>query len=130
MAKAAKEAGTKVYVLISAVTADTSSMFAYTKMKGQIEEDIKAVDFDHTVILRPGLIGGKREESRPVEAVMRKFATGLGMISPRLKDHWVQDATVIAKAAVSAGLKALNGEVPSKVWLLTGSEIICEARNQ
>ena len=106
-------------------------MFAYTKMKGQLEEDIKALGFDHTVILRPGMISGYREESRPMmEGALRNLAGGLGMISSHyLKDGWAQDADVIAKAAVSAGLKALNGEAPSKVWVITLREIIRQAQN-
>lgn len=131
MAKAAKEAGSKVYVLISSANASTSAMFGYPKMKGQIEEDIKALDFDYTVILRPGLIAGYREESRPAEAVIRKIAGGLGMLNSHLlKDGWAQDADVIAKAAVSAGLKALNDQVPSKVWVLNGRDIIRQAQNE
>ncbi len=130
MAKAAKEAGSRVYVLISSANASTGSMMGYSKMKGQIEEDIKALSFDHIVILRPGLIAGYREESRPAEAVIRKIAGGLGMINSRLfKDGWAQDADVIAKAAVSAGLKALSGEAPDKVWVLSGRDIIREAQN-
>jgi hypothetical protein len=44
-----------------------------------------------------------------------------------LKDGWAQDADVIARAAVNAGLKALAGDVPpgsEKVWVLGGSDII------
>lgn len=128
MAKAAREAGSRVYVLISSGSASTSSMFAYTKMKGQIEEDIRALDFEHTVILRPGLIAGQREESRPAEALFRKIAGLLGSISsPILKDGWAQEADVIAQAAVNAGLKALKGEAPGKVWEINGREIIRQA---
>ena len=129
IAKAAQEAGSKVYVLISVSGASSTSRFAYTKLKGEIEEDIKALGFEHTIILRPGLIAGKREESRPTEAVLRKIAGGLGAISSHyLKDGWAQEAEDIAKAAVNAGLKALNGEAPSKVWVITGREIIQQAQ--
>jgi uncharacterized protein YbjT (DUF2867 family) len=131
MAKAAKEAGTKVYVMISVTNASTGAMFGYTRMKGQIEEDIKALDFEQTVILQPGLITGKREESRPAEAVVKKIADSLGMINSHfLKDGWAQDADVIAKAAVSAGLKALNGEAPNKVWEINGRNIKRQAQNE
>lgn len=129
LAKAAKVAGSKVYVLISAASASTGSMFQYTRMKGQIEEDIKAIGFDHTVILRPGLVAGNREESRPAEAMVRKIVSGLGMINSHfLKDGWAQEADVIAVAEVKAGLKALNGEAPSKVWELNGRDIILQAQ--
>ena len=125
LARAAKEAGSKVYVLISAATANKNSRFAYVKMKGEIEEDVKALGFEHTVIVQPGIISGHREESRPMEAVIRHIAGFAGRINSHyLKDWWAQDADVIAKAAVSAGLKALNGEAPSKVWLLKGPDIV------
>lgn len=96
-------------------------------MKGEIEEEVKAMGFERTVILRPGLISGERQESRPAEAVMRGFAGLVGKIHSGLKDGWAQDADVIAKAAVNAGVKALNGEVPAgseKVWVMYGKDII------
>lgn len=74
LAKEAKAAGTKVFVLISGNGANKDSRIPYVRLKGEIEEDVKALDFDHTVILRPGLISGKREESRPAEAVVRQVS--------------------------------------------------------
>lgn len=131
MAKAAREAGSKVYVLISSSNVGSSAGFPYSKMKTQIEEDVKALDFDTTVILRPGLIAGQRNESRPAEAVVRKIAAGLGMINAYyLKDGWAQEAEDIAQAAVKAGLEALEGRAPGKVWILTGREIISKARTE
>ena len=38
LAKAAKEAGSKVYVLISSATSNKDSRFGYVRMKGEIEE--------------------------------------------------------------------------------------------
>lgn len=127
MAKAARDAGTKVYVLISSNGADAKSNFAYMRMKGEIEADIKALDFERTVILRPGLIAGQRDESRPMEAVARFFAGTVGKLHSSLKDGWAQEADVIGNAAVNAGLKALDGNVPEgseKVWYLHGNDII------
>ncbi|KAA8644502.1 hypothetical protein EYZ11_004600 [Aspergillus tanneri] len=127
MARAARDAGTKVYVLISASGASTSSSIAYSRMKGEIEEEVKALGFERTVILRPGLIAGQREESRPMEAVARYIASFAGKLHSSLKDGWAQEADDIAKAAVNAGLKALEGDVPAgseKVWMLYGTDII------
>lgn len=131
MARAAKEAGTKVYVLISSTGATKDSNIAYSRMKGEIEEDVKALGFERTVILRPGLIAGTREESRPMEAAARFMAGFAGKIHSGLKDGWAQDADVIGKAAVNAGLKALEGDVPEgseKVWVLFGNDIIKVAK--
>jgi len=99
----------KVYVLISTSGANAASRLAYGKMKGELEESVKALDFEHTVILRPGLIVGNRDESRPAEFAVRKIAGFAGMLGNSFKDFWAQDSEIIAKAAVSAGLKALEG---------------------
>lgn len=133
LARAAREAGSKVYVLVSSSGANKASSIPYTRMKGDIEEDVKALGFERTVILRPGLIGGQREESRPLEAAIRYFAAGAGKLHSSLKDGWTQDADVIGEAAVNAGLKALAGNVPpgsEKVWVLGGSDIIQHGRKE
>ncbi|KAJ9315722.1 hypothetical protein DTO271D3_3978 [Paecilomyces variotii] len=133
MARAARDAGVKVYVLISSSGASKTSSIPYSRMKGEIEEDVKALGFEKAVILRPGLISGPREESRPTEAVFRFIAGVAGKVHSALKDTWAQDSDVIAKAAVNAGLKALEGDVPSgneKVWVLGGSDIIRLGRTE
>lgn len=133
LARAAHDAGVKVYVLISSTGASKDSAIPYSRMKGEIEEDVKALNFDKTIILRPGLISGQRQESRPAEAVARFFAGIVGQVSSSLKDSWAQDSDVIAKAAINAGLKALEGDVPTgseKVWVLDGSDIIRLGRTE
>lgn len=131
LARAAHEAGTKVYVLISGSGANKDSSIAYVRMKGQIEEDVKAIGFERTVFLRPGLISGTREESRPVEATIRAIAGWAGKVHSALKDGWAQDADVIGQAAVRAGLRALEGDVPAgseKVWTIEGKDILAVAK--
>jgi hypothetical protein len=99
-------------------------------MKAELEEEVTNLGFEHTVILKPGLIVGSREDSRPPEAVLRGVAQFMGAISGGLlKDWWAQDAEVIGKAAVSAGLKALEGGAP-KVWSIEQSEIVRLGRTE
>ncbi|TKA80264.1 hypothetical protein B0A55_03038 [Friedmanniomyces simplex] len=131
LAQAAKAAGTKAYVLISSSGASSSSPLAYPKMKGELEEAVKALGFDHTVILRPGLIVGERAETRTAELVLRKMATFMGGVSGnRLKDFWAQDADVIAKAAVRAGLDCVEGKETEKVRLLGQADIVRLGRTE
>ncbi|KAH7397870.1 hypothetical protein BKA64DRAFT_723531 [Cadophora sp. MPI-SDFR-AT-0126] len=129
VAKAAKAAGVKVYVLVSSASANSKSMIPYAKMKGEIEDAVKELGFEHTIILRPGLLVGPREESRLAEAFMRGVANCLGSVAHVLKDTWAQDAEVVAKAAVSAGLQALEGAKP-KIWEISQSEIIKLGRTE
>jgi uncharacterized protein YbjT (DUF2867 family) len=46
LAQAAKAAGTKVYVLISSSGASSSSMLAYAKMKGELDDAVSALGFE------------------------------------------------------------------------------------
>ncbi|KIW68448.1 hypothetical protein PV04_04391 [Phialophora macrospora] len=125
LARAAHKIGTKSYVLISSGGADPKSWMSYLRMKGEIDQHVQDIGFEHTVILRPGLIIGAREESRLAESVFRAVALGLGKINSRLfKDSWAVEAEVIAKAAVVAGLKAARGEVKEKVWIVGQQEIL------
>ncbi|KIW45133.1 hypothetical protein, variant [Exophiala oligosperma] len=125
VAKAAKEAGTKTYVLISSTGASAGSMFGYPKMKGEIEDIVKALEFEHTIIVRPGLIVGEREQSRGVfEAGLRSFANGLGHLHSSFKDSWAQDAETIARAAVAAAAEVEKGEVKEKVWILAQKDVV------
>jgi len=130
IAKAAKAAGTKTYVLISAAGANHNSSFAYVRMKGEIEEHIKEIGFEHTIIVRPGLIVGARQESRPWEAVSRAIATGLGHLHHGLKDPWAQDADAIAKAAVLAAIRVEKGEIKDKVVVLGQGDIVRLGRKE
>lgn len=131
LAKAAKAAGTKTYVLISSAGANVKSSMFYARMKGQLEEDVKALDFDHFIIVRPGLIVGNRGESRMAEGILRSVANLAGTISGNvLKDGWAQDADVIAKAAVRAGLDAVEGKDTSRVRVLAQADIIRLGREE
>jgi uncharacterized protein YbjT (DUF2867 family) len=131
LAKSAKDAGVKVYVLISGgLGGGSNSRIPFVKLKIEIEDAVKKLEFDHTVIVQPGLIVGTRSESRPVEAIVRGTAQILGAISGGyLKDGWAQDADVIGRAAVRAGLKAAQDETTApKVWVVEQKEILSLGR--
>ncbi|KAF2259507.1 NAD dependent epimerase/dehydratase family protein-like protein [Lojkania enalia] len=124
LAKAAREAGVETYVLISTAGANSGSRIPYSQMKGELEDKVKEIGFKHTVILRPGLIGGTRQDSRPTEYVIRALANGLRKVSPGMVDFWSQDADTIARAAVNAGLQASEGIKEEGVWVLSQKEIV------
>jgi uncharacterized protein YbjT (DUF2867 family) len=100
------------------------------RRKGELEDAVSALGFDHVVILRPGLIVGNRNESRFAEMILRKTAVAMGSVSGnRLKDFWAQDAEVIAKAAVRAGLDCLDGK-QEKVKILGQADIVRMGRTE
>lgn len=144
LAKAAKDAGVRVYVLISSAGVNSKSYMPYSKMKGELEERITEIGFDKTVFVKPGLIVGSRNDSRPPEYILQVIAKAMGRISGgSLKDFWAQDAEVIGRAAVVAGLLALEGKTltptqsdvvqsgpQDKVWNVTQSDVVRLGRTE
>jgi uncharacterized protein YbjT (DUF2867 family) len=57
------------YHLVSSMGADALSSNFYTKMKGQVEEDIKKIGVNTLHIYRPSILSGQRNEHRPTERV-------------------------------------------------------------
>ena len=68
-AKKAREAGATKFSLISSVGASPNVNNFYLKTKGEIEEEIKKIDFQSINIFRPSLLLGRRNESRFLERI-------------------------------------------------------------
>lgn len=125
VARAAKENGTQVYVLISSAGFGPNTKIPYGRMKVDLEEAVKKLEFPYTVILQAGLLMGTRQESRPAEAVLRNITKGLRMVSQKyLTDWWAQDVDTIGRAAVRAGWECLEGKREKGVWVLGQAEIV------
>lgn len=69
-AKAASQNNVANYVLVSADMANKKSSIFYSRIKGELEEEVKKLPFKSIKILRPGLIYGNREDKRIVEKIM------------------------------------------------------------
>lgn len=52
-AKAAIKNGVKKFMLVSSMSANAQASFFYMRMKGQLEEEIKKLDFESLIIVRP-----------------------------------------------------------------------------
>ncbi len=63
-AKAAKSKGVSEVHLISAVGADVKSNIFYSRLKGEIERDLIALNLDRTLIYQPSILIGPRAEKR------------------------------------------------------------------
>ncbi|KAK5123585.1 hypothetical protein LTR85_002623 [Meristemomyces frigidus] len=125
LAQAAREAGTNVYVLISTHGANATSIAPYLKMKGQLDDAVSKMGFEHTVILRPGALLGQREAPPLAVRGLNGAAKLLGSVSKAyLVDAWAIDADVVAGAAIVAAQKCLEGEREKGVWILSQKEVL------
>ncbi|MBA0224107.1 NAD-dependent dehydratase [Stenotrophomonas maltophilia] len=107
-ARLAKAQEAQTYVLNSAAGANPQSSIFYSRVKGELERDLRALGFNSLTLVRPGLIGGERTEVRRGE----RFAlTVLGALGPVLPRAWrINPATEIARALVEAALAPQPGE--------------------
>ena len=71
-AKAARENNVESYVLVSASNASPKSLFFYGKMKGQLEEAVKALGFQSLTIFNPPLLIRKNSD-RSMEVAGKKI---------------------------------------------------------
>lgn len=82
VAKAARENGVQTLELMSSVGASTRSLFFYSRMKGALEEAVKALSFSRTIIMRPpSLI--KKGTDRPGERIsvgVLQFFNRMGLL--------------------------------------------------
>lgn len=77
VARTARAAGASRLFVVTAMGADASSSIFYNRVKGQVEADLRGLDYPTTWIFRPSLITGDRPESRAGEAVASFFMAGL-----------------------------------------------------
>lgn len=107
VAKAAYRAGARAYALNSALGADADSRFFYNRVKGELERSLAEIGFDSLTLVRPGLIGGERAQSRPGEAAASVLLRAAGPLLPR---RWrINPAPRIAEALLDAALRAEPG---------------------
>lgn len=104
VAKAAAENGVPVYVLVSAATASEHSRIFYSRMKGELERDVKPLPFQYIHILQPGMLAGDRKENRPMERIgipLLQFLNKLGIA----KKQKPVDASIVAQAMINVSFK-------------------------
>ena len=66
-AKAAAENGVENYVLVSSTGADSKSFFFYPRMKGELEEAVKPLNFQKIHIFQPGILERNIDDDRLFE---------------------------------------------------------------
>ena len=108
-AQAARAAGTRHFIVVTAVGADPSSAVFYSRVKGEVERDLQGLGFDRLDIIRPGLLRGPRPEIRPVESLLKAIAplTDLAM-----QGQWRRYRSVHAKVVARSLLQACENTAP------------------
>jgi uncharacterized protein YbjT (DUF2867 family) len=113
----ARQHGTPAFVLNSSMGANPSSRFLYTRVKGEVERELSSLGFRSLTILRPGLIGGQRQERRPAEMAGSLLLRVLAPVLPRRLR--INPAARISAAMVEGAVAAVPGQ-----RIITSAELI------
>ena len=111
-AKKAREAGATKISLVSSVGANPYAKNFYLKTKGEVEEEIKKIDFQYINIFRPSLLLGRREENRILEKIGQNLSSfiNLFLIGTLRKYKSIKSSNVaycLANYKQSGGIKYL-----------------------
>ncbi|MBL7714351.1 MAG: NAD-dependent epimerase/dehydratase family protein [Bdellovibrionales bacterium] len=108
--KKAKSYGVQRMVLVSSEGASPRSRILYLKVKGDLENAIAELGFESFQILKPSLLIGDRQESRPLERfAMQMVAPLRHLFRGPLAAHRPILATDVASAAANAVLRPVQG---------------------
>ena len=102
--------GAQHFLLVSALGASARSRIFYSRVKGEVEDAIRALPYRSVTIVRPSLLLGERGEFRLGEAIGKVFA---GLIPGRYRPVHARDvAAALLAAAVEdrPGVRVIESE--------------------
>jgi uncharacterized protein YbjT (DUF2867 family) len=101
-AEEASRNGVPVYVLVSSAGANSKSLLFYSRIKGELDDAVQKLPFMRVIILRPSILKGNREISRPME---EKSVRIMELISKGLfKKYRPVPAETVARAMIRAAM--------------------------
>jgi len=99
-ARLCSETGCPQFLLVSSVGASSKGKNFYIKLKGEVEDLVRSISIPSVFIFRPSILLGKRQESRPAEAIAQVMSKPLSFLFPsRYKPIAAED---VAKAMIAA----------------------------
>jgi len=112
-ASAAKAAGIEHFLMVTAVGANPRASVFYSRVKGEVEQQLEKRGFRRLDIIRPGLLLGDRQQSRPVETLLKGIAPASDLF---MHGKWRRYRSVSAKS-VSRCLLLLSEKTELGVFI-------------
>ncbi len=106
-AKIARENGVEDYILVSAYGANSKSKIFYSRMKGELEDEVKKLHFNKITIFQPGMLERKNTQrtGEVLGGKIIKFANKFGM----LESQKPLPTSVLAQAMINSAKIKSNG---------------------
>jgi uncharacterized protein YbjT (DUF2867 family) len=109
LAQIAKANGTKRFSIVTAMGADSKSLFYYNRVKGEIEESLRKLGFEAFIVFRPSLLLGNRPESRLGEQMGESL---MKLFRPLIPEKYrAIEASKVAKAMVLITASHMKGNL-------------------
>ncbi len=117
LAQLARMNDARHFSIVSALGASRSSPFFYSRVKGEVEQGLRAMRWPSLAIFRPSVIAGERGESRPLE---------------RVSEHLLRLAPAawrpVAASDIAAAMVAVAIESPPDVTIIESRDIPARAQ--
>ncbi|NHZ87335.1 MAG: NAD(P)H-binding protein, partial [Planctomycetia bacterium] len=111
-AKLCKINGIKTFVVMSSMGANVNSSIFYSRTKGEMEQVVLEQKIENTYILRPSMIGGKRNEFRIAEKISIVF---MKVINPlfvgSFRKYRMIDPDIIANAMIEVANNKIDKQI-------------------
>lgn len=112
-----KALGVRHISVCSSIGADFESSNAYSRMKGQLEEDIRMMRFDSFATFRPSVLGGERlNDERLGESWAQRLMTPLPKRWRTIPAERVARAMIATAAMEPAGMTIINSKT---IWTIS-----------
>lgn len=98
VAQQCKENGASLFAIVSAMGANSNSQIFYNKVKGDIEDSLRQLNFEHLGIFRPSMLSGDRGEFRIKEYIGSLFMKAFAFLLP--KNYRIIAANKVASAMI------------------------------
>lgn len=120
-AKAARQNEVPTYVLVSSGMASSKSRMFYTRMKGQLEDAVKALNFQRLIIFNPPLLV-RKDTDRSGEVIGKKIINFLNKVK-LFRSQKPLPTEVLARAMINA-VKTNKGRIVTfksdEIWRCAG----------
>lgn len=106
-ARLGRRRGCSHFLVVTALGANPRSRIFYNRIKGELEDELRALSYPCLTIVRPSLLLGPRAELRLGEEVAKRVSRWLGPVVPR--PFKPVDAHAVAQALVRAAREPCSG---------------------
>ena len=129
VATAAKAAGARHFIMVSSVGASAQSRNFYLKIKGEVEDAVRALGFERTDILRPGLLRGDRSDpTRWGEKMAMIVSPVTDLLTPAVLSQYRSIEAASVAGAIAALIGTPEGGAPQVHEVHHNREMLALAR--